>query len=124
MPRTAAKVAVPGESAFALTEDPSAFVSDPDAAVEAGRAGRARKILKPVAAVAPAALTVPDDTRASNAPINAKAAMSVDEAKALDRKARLERPVMTPEGWYCPQNTRKQQMERKKAGADLIVDID
>lgn len=118
-------VSVPGEvaSAHDLT-NPQDFVSDPDAAVAAGRSGRARKILKPVLPVAPAVLLTPDDTRASNAPINAKSVMSVDAAKALDRKAKMQRPVMTPEGWYCPRNSASEQKARKKNNEDPIVDID
>lgn len=126
MPAAQRKVAVPGEAAESAHDltSPEDYVSNPDAAVAAGRSGRARKILKPVAPVVPAVLLTPDDTRASSAPINAKAIMSMQDAKVLDRKAKLQRPVMTESGWYCPRNSLVEQKARKKNNEDPIVEID
>jgi hypothetical protein len=127
MPRVAAKVAVPGEAASAhdlVSQDPNSFVSDPDAAIAAGRSGSARHIAKPRMAVAPAVLTVPDDTRTAGAPINATAKTTVADAMALDRKAKLQRPVMTEAGWYVPRNSLAEQRARRKNGEEPIVDID
>ena len=129
MPRAAAKVSVPGEaqSAHDLTQQSQNqhdFVSDPDAAVEAGRSGKARKIAKPLMVVPQAVLLKPDDTRTDSAPINAKASMSIDQAMSLDRKAKLQRPVMTESGWYCPRNSASEQKARKKNNEEPIVDID
>lgn len=127
MPRAAAKVSIPGETAHDLTlqsQDPQDFVSDPDAAVDAGRGGSARHIAKPRVAIAPAVLLKPDDTRTDNAPINAKQTTTMDAAIALDRKAKLQRPVMTESGWYCPRNSLNEQRLRRKNGEQPIVEID
>lgn len=134
MPRDSAqRAAVPGETAHSLTttetpeqepQDHNAYISDPDAAIDAGRAGNARRIAKPLTPVAPAVLTVPDETRPDSAAINAKPGMSIKDAKELDRKARLQRPVMTVEGWYCPRNSLTEQRARKKNQEAPIVEID
>lgn len=105
--------------------DPSAAVSDPDAAIAAGQAGRARKIEKPRAPLAPADLgSRPDTTRTSAANINAKQQTTTEEAKELDRKGKLQRPVLTEAGWYCPLNSLKERAARKKAGDSEFIDIE
>jgi hypothetical protein len=119
------KIQVPGEpqSAHELT-DSSAFQSDPDAAVALGQTGRARKIEKPRVEVPPVKLVTADDTRPQSANINAKAGMSAPDAMALDRKGKLTRPVLTPDGWYCPRNSPNERTARRKAGAAEMIDID
>lgn len=129
MPRAAAKVAVPGEAASAhdltlQSQDPQDFVSDPDAAIEAGRAGHARHIAKPRAVVAPAVLLKPDDTRPDRAPINATPQTTMAAALALDAKAKLQKPTMTEAGWYVPRNSLAEQRARRKNGEDPIIEIE
>lgn len=105
--------------------DPSATVSDPDAAIAAGQAGRARKIEKPRAPLAPANLgPTADSTRTGAANINAKQQMTTDEAKELDRTGKLQRPMLTDAGWYCPLNSLKERTARKKAGDSELVEIE
>lgn len=105
--------------------DPSATVSDPDAAIAAGQAGRARKIEKPRAPLAPADLgPSPDSTRSGAANINAKQQATADEAKELDRKGKLQRPVLTEAGWYCPLNSLKERSARKKAGDSEFLAVE
>lgn len=105
--------------------DPSATVSDPDAAIAAGQAGRARKIKKPRAPLAPADLgPSPDSTRSGAANINAKQQATADEAKELDRKGKLQRPVLTEDGWYCPLNSLKERAARKKAGDSEFLAVE
>lgn len=105
--------------------DPSATVSDPDAAIAAGQAGRARKIEKPRAPVAPANLGPrPDSTRAGTANINAKQQTTTAEAIELDRQGKLQRPVLTEAGWYCPQNSLKERAARRKAGDSEFAEIE
>jgi hypothetical protein len=48
----------------------------------------------------------------------------VADAMALDRKAKLQRPVMTEAGWYVPRNSLAEQRARRKNGEEPIVDID
>ena len=105
--------------------DPSATVSDPDAAIAAGQAGRARKIEKPRAPLAPADLgPSPDSMRSGAANINAKQQATADEAKELDRKGKLQRPVLTEAGWYCPLNSLKERSARKKAGDSEFLAVE
>lgn len=123
----------PGETQTTAAEDddqgegfdPAATVSDPDAAIAAGQAGRARKIEKPRAPLAPADLgSRPDSTRSGAANINAKQQATVEEAMAADRKGKLQRPVLTEAGWYCPRNSLKERAARKKSGDSEFVDIE
>lgn len=105
--------------------DPSATVSDPDAAIAAGQAGRARKIEKPRAPLAPANLgPTADSTRSGAANINAKQQTTADAAKELDRAGKLQRPMLTEAGWYCPLNSLKERAARKKAGDSEFVEIE
>ena len=105
--------------------DPSATVSDPDAAIAAGQAGRARKIEKPRSPLAPADLgPTADSTRSGAANINAKQQATADEAKELDRKGKLQRPVLTEAGWYCPLNSLKERSARKKAGDSEFLAVE
>ena len=124
MPRQATDVQIPGEQPTDPT-DANAFASDPDAAIEAGRQGKARRIAKPRAPVAPADLGgVADNTRPAKATINASATMTVAEAMDLDRKAKLHRSVMTEAGWYVPQNSPSEQANRRRNGQPAIIDIE
>lgn len=117
----------PGEVPELLEQaeaDPGAFSSDQDAAVEAGQQGRARRIAKPRAPVAPADLGGrADTTRPETAAINARKQMTVAEAMALDNQAKLERSVMTEQGWYVPRNSFKEQAERRRNGQPAIVQV-
>lgn len=107
-----------------LEQEQSGQASD-DAAVEAGQQGRAHKIAKPRAPVAPANLGPrADTTRPQTANINAKAQISTDEAKAADRKGKLLRPVLTPDGWYVPINSPKERAARRKQGEPEYLDIE
>ena len=70
-----------------------------DAALEAGQQGRAHKIAKPRAPVAPADLGgMADVTRPEKAAINAKKQMTVIEAMALDAMGKLQRSEARPSG--------------------------
>ncbi len=97
-----------------------------DAAVAAGQSGSAHRIEKPRAAVAEADLGgVADATRPDTAAINAKPGeLSEEAAKAMDRKGELQRPVLTPAGWYVPQNSRHERQMRKRNGEAELVEID
>ena len=81
---------------------PSAFVSDPDAAVEAGRAGTTRKIEKPRAEVPPAKVKVVDSLRPKTMPVNHKTEMSYADAMALHNSGQQTKAILTPEGWVSP----------------------
>lgn len=141
MPRTA-KPQVPGEPQVtepdvdvALTADEQEAIEaelddeqgypDDDAAIAAGQKGKARKISKPRAPVAPAKLGPnADSTRSGAANINAKQQMTTNEAKAIDRTGKMQRPVLTEAGWYCPLNSAKERAARRKQGEEEFVDIE
>lgn len=95
-----------------------------DAALEAGQQGRAHKIAKPRAPVAPADLGgMADVTRPEKAAINAKKQMTVPEAMALDADGKLQRATMTDQGWYVPRNSVREQAERRRNGQPAIIDV-
>lgn len=105
--------------------DDEAVGPDDDAAVEAGRQGRARRVAKPRAPVAPADLgDRADTTRPPSAGINTKPQASYDEAMEQDRMGKLQRSVLTEKGWYVPQNSLRERMARKKQGEAEFVQID
>ena len=124
MPRTAA-ARMPGadeaESALDLT---TAGQSDPDAAIAAAQSGRTHKIQKPRAPIAASVLERPDPDRPETAGVNLTPGASLEECKALDRKGKLQRPILTQSGYYCPRNSTLERASRKKQGLDEIVEID
>jgi hypothetical protein len=96
-----------------------------DAAIAAGQMGRAHKIAKPRAPVAPANLGPrADTTRPQSANINASQQVATTEAKALDREGKLQRPALTESGWYVPLNSFKERAARKKQGEPEFIDIE
>ena len=87
------------------------------------KSGQARPIKKLRAVVPEAILDRPDPSRPPDAFVNsALYDMDMADAMDLDNEGKLQRSVLTEQGWYCPQNTQRQQIERKKANkAELVV---
>lgn len=75
--------------------------SDPDAAIAAGRAGKAHKVEKPKKAV-PASRIKGDPERPQTMPVNAKAEVSYADAMAQRNAGTLARSVLTDQGWVTP----------------------
>lgn len=106
------QVREPGAEPQAETPDSAAAQSDPDAAIVAARAGKARKIEKPKPAV-PKSRVVGDPERPAEAAVNAKREMSYDEAMALRSEGKLDRSVLTEQGWVM----RNETEDEKRAAA-------
>lgn len=114
------KVAVPG----AKEPTPESTQSDPDEAIAMAQSGKARHIAKPRAEMAPAIMDKADPERPDSAAVNAETTMTEEGAKELDRAGKIQRSVLTENGWYCPQNSMLERQKRKKAGETEMVEID
>lgn len=76
---------------------------DPDAALRAGQSGRAHRVPKPRAEIAPSPVEG-DPERSSEAAINQSREMGYDEAMALLDAGKLQRSVLTERGWVAAPN--------------------
>jgi len=113
-------VAIPGQEPI----NPAETQSNPDEAVEYGRSGKARPIRTLRVPVAPAITDRPDPSRPATAFVNsAEHDMDMADAIDLDNQGKLQKSVLTEQGWYCPLNTEVQRIERRKNGKPDLVEI-
>lgn len=91
------------EAQLADLVDPADTKSDPDAAIEAAAQGKARRIAKPRAPVAPSAI-VGDPQRPAEQPVNLKREMPYAEAMQALERGELKRNVLTERGWVVAPN--------------------
>ena len=83
--------------------------SDPEEALEAGRHGMARRIVKPRPVPPEAVLDRPDPSRPDGIGVNAHPSMSYDEAMQALEGGTLHRAVLTERGWVSPSAPRIQR---------------
>jgi hypothetical protein len=115
---------LPGADEAESAHELIAGQSDQDAAIAAAQSGGTHKIQKPRAPIAAAVLDRPDPDRPETAGVNLTPGSTVEDCMALDRKGKLQRPVLTPSGYYCPRNSTIERAARRKQGLDELVEID
>ena len=112
-PKKPKTVRQPGEAQVA-PEQP-AGESNVDEAIATAQSGRTRKIAKPRAPVAPSKVKG-DPQRPPEAAVNAKREMSYAEAMKLRAEGKLDRAVLTEQGWV-PRN----ETEAEKRAAMRVM---
>lgn len=108
--RAPKQVRQPGEEPAALPAQPGGE-SNVEEAIAAAQTGKARKIAKPRAAVAPSPIKG-DPERPPTAAVNAKKEMTYVEAMKLREAGKLTRNVLTEQGWVVRNET---DAERRNA---------